>query len=594
MIPWRRKTRTRRMQTPSLTLRINPGMLRTIRVVLLLVGPVLLAGLIGWKPLPQEAPVGYAIESTTVVDQCSRCHAVDENGRMSRISYLRKTPEGWQTSIRRMVALHGARVDPEDAREIVRYLSNEQGLAPEELRPGLFEVERRLIDHDYEGDSGVEYTCIQCHSMGRVITQRRTEEEWSLLIATHRSLYPLVDTQGGGIFRRNERPEEGDDPRQPMDVAIDHLSEEFPLETREWSAWAATKRVPQLAGKWALSGYEPGRGALFGKVSISLNSQDLGTFSMTGSYEYVENGEEVTRSGEGIVYAGYQWRGRSNPDSDSELREVMFVERDLRTISGRWFTGAYDEQGPDVTLTRIGSDAIMTGVHPRAIERGQTVSVTLFGANLPTETGGAAEMDFGQGVSVTETENADNGSITLSLRVDQDAEMGVRDLYAFGVSLQDAIVIHDGVDWIQVTPETGMARVGGAVFPKGYQTFDAIGYDHGPDGNPNTDDDLELGRIEASWSLDEYAAIFGDDDIEFVGSMRQDGTFIPALDGPNPERTGNRNNVGDVWVVATHNLRDSDQLTARAHLIVTVPLYMRFEPWREVDPESAATFEEDR
>ena len=145
-----------------------------------------------------------------------------------------------------------------------------------------------------------------------------------------------------------------------------------------------------------------------------------------------------------------------------------------------------------------------------------------------------------------------------------------------------------------MTPETGMARVGGAVFPKGYQTFDAIGYDHGPDGNPNTDDDLVLGRIETSWSLDEYAATFDDDDIEFVGTMRQDGTFIPALDGPNPERVGNRNNVGDLWVVATHNLQNGDQLTARAHLIVTVPLYMRFEPWREVDPGSAATFQEDR
>ena len=105
---------------------------------------------------------------------------------------------------------------------------------------------------------------------------------------------------------------------------------------------------------------------------------------------------------------------------------------------------------------------------------------------------------------------------------------------------------------------------------------------------------LVLGRIETSWSLDEYAATFDDDDIEFVGTMRQDGTFVPALDGPNPERVGNRNNVGDLWVVATHNLRNGDQLTARAHLIVTVPLYMRFEPWREVDPGSAAPFQEDR
>jgi quinohemoprotein amine dehydrogenase len=57
---------------------------------------------------------------------------------------------------------------------------------------------------------------------------------------------------------------------------------------------------------------------------------------------------------------------------------------------------------------------------------------------------------------------------------------------------------------------------------------------------------------------------------------------VPALDGPNPERHGNRNNVGDVWVIATHERAGAAALRARAHLLVTVPLYMRWEPWREV------------
>src|SRR5690606_23603182 len=112
----------------------------------------------------QQRPAGHAVENQTVVARCARCHTRDGEGRLARISYLRKTPEGWQTSIRRMVALHGVRVEANEAAEIVRYLSNEQGLAPEELRPGLFEVERRMIDHDDPGDSGVEYTCIRCHS----------------------------------------------------------------------------------------------------------------------------------------------------------------------------------------------------------------------------------------------------------------------------------------------------------------------------------------------------------------------------------------------------------------------------------------------
>ena len=286
----------------------------------------------GPRPLPLRdvllADEGYPIENETIVRRCQRCHEQDEEGRMTRISFERKTPEGWQTSLRRMVALNGLDITPEEAREVVRYLANEQGLAPEELEPGRFEVERRLIEHTYDGDSQVEFTCIQCHSMGRVITQRRTREEWELLLATHRGLYPLVDFQA---FRRAGPPEPGEDgappdPRHPMDRAIDHLSEVFPLDTPEWSAWKATMRPPRLAGTWLLEGFEPGRGPLFGSVTITPGDTD-DEFTTSAEYIYAETGERVTRSGSAIVYTGHQWRGRTNGGQPNELREVMSVER---------------------------------------------------------------------------------------------------------------------------------------------------------------------------------------------------------------------------------------------------------------------------
>src|SRR5690606_26096284 len=56
---------------------------------------------------PARADSGYAITSEVVVENCSSCHRQDAAGRMGRISYLRKTPEGWQSSLRRMVSLHG-------------------------------------------------------------------------------------------------------------------------------------------------------------------------------------------------------------------------------------------------------------------------------------------------------------------------------------------------------------------------------------------------------------------------------------------------------------------------------------------------------
>jgi quinohemoprotein amine dehydrogenase len=544
---------------------------------------VLLAGAGAQSVDAQDRPDGYAIESATVVSRCARCHTLDDDRRMTRISYLRKTPEGWQTSIRRMMALHGVRLEATEAAEIVRYLANEQGLAPEELRPGRFEVERRMIEYDYPGDSGVEFTCIQCHSMGRVITQRRTEEEWELLLATHRALYPLVDNQS---FLAGDPGDE-----QPMDVAVDHLSEEFPLETPEWSAWAATKRSPPLAGTWTLSGYEPGKGAIYGTVRIQADPGSPDDFTTTTSYTYAETGEHVTSTGAAIVYTGYQWRGRSNStnqNTEAELREVMLVERDLRTMSGRWFRGAYDEIGPDVTLTRVGSEPVLAGVYPRALERGASTEVTLYGASLA---GVGSSLDFGEGVTVERVGTAGGESVTLRLSVAEDAAIGPRDLLASGsvqTVLESAVIVHDGVDRIEVTPSTGMARVGGGNFPKGLQVFEAMGWDDGPDGESETEDDLALGRVEATWRIEEYSATFSDDDAQFVGSMGADGVFTPALDGPNPERRGNRNNVGDVWVVATHAETGADELSARAQLVVTVPLYMRWEPWRVTEDQLPA------
>jgi quinohemoprotein amine dehydrogenase len=132
-----------------------------------------------------------------------------------------------------------------------------------------------------------------------------------------------------------------------------------------------------------------------------------------------------------------------------------------------------------------------------------------------------------------------------------------------------------------VTPGLGIARIGGVVVPKQLQQFEAIGYHNGADGRPGTDDDLELGVVPVAWSLEELPVTFDDDDVDFVGTIDARGLFTPNVDGPNPARSGNRNNIGDVWVVATHldprGGGGSQPLTARAHLVVLAPLHIRWE-----------------
>ena len=91
-------------------------------------------------PAATQAPVkkaedGIPIHDAMVQKACAPCHTADEKQQISRISFRRNTPEGWQETIRRMVALNGLKIDPATARDVVRYLSNNLGLAPEEAQP---------------------------------------------------------------------------------------------------------------------------------------------------------------------------------------------------------------------------------------------------------------------------------------------------------------------------------------------------------------------------------------------------------------------------------------------------------------------------
>ena len=82
----------------------------------------------------EEIESGIPIASELVRKSCSPCHNADEKMRMSRISWRRTTPEGWEHTIKRMVGLNGLEIEPAAAREILKYLANNLGLAPEEAR----------------------------------------------------------------------------------------------------------------------------------------------------------------------------------------------------------------------------------------------------------------------------------------------------------------------------------------------------------------------------------------------------------------------------------------------------------------------------
>jgi quinohemoprotein amine dehydrogenase len=547
-------------------------------------------------PAPAPAPTpagedeakkdeGIPVTSALVRQKCASCHRADDKGRLTRISYRRTTPEGWEETIKRMVSLNDVKLEPSEARDILRYLADHHGLAPEEAQPAAFEVERRMIDHKYTGDKDTEDTCIKCHSMGRVMSQRRTKEEWELVIAMHRGYYPLVDFQAfrrGGPPPRDQQPgPDGRPPdnRHPMEKAIAHLSSAFPLVTPEWSAWSATMRAPRLQGQWALSAYEVGKGAVYGRVTVTpVGDGDSGDFTTETTFTYARTGKTVTRRGRAIVYTGFQWRGKSE-----DFREVLFVDPDWRRASGRWFTGAYDEFGLDVRLARIGTDPIVLGIgetHVKAGAAGQEMH--LFGVNLPARVT-PADLNFGPGVTVDRVVSAAPDRLVVAVSVAPNATPGRRAVFLAGSTGETGIAVYDTIDFIKVLPQAGMARVGGANFPKQFQQFEASAYANGPDGKPNTKDDIELGLIDPAWTIEEYTATYDDDDKEFVGALdAATGLFTPNIDGPNPKRRHNANNYGDVWVVASYQVPGAAgaaarTLKGRAHLLVTVPLYIKWD-----------------
>ena len=92
-----------------------------------------------------QATVGIPVSHQLTIDKCGGCHPRDAEGMMRRLSYIRTTPEVWEQAIKRMVRLNDLVIKPEEAREILRYLSTNNGLAPEEARPVFWEAEHRLF-----------------------------------------------------------------------------------------------------------------------------------------------------------------------------------------------------------------------------------------------------------------------------------------------------------------------------------------------------------------------------------------------------------------------------------------------------------------
>jgi quinohemoprotein amine dehydrogenase len=534
---------------------------------------------------------GIPVTDPLVIAKCGTCHQKDEKGNLSRISYARTTPEGWEEAIKRMVRLNGLSLMPAEARAILKYLSTYHGLSPEEAKPVMYMAEHRIRDEEIPNET-VRGTCMTCHALGRPFSWRRTRDDWKLLANMHVAFYAQAEVAFRRAGARNRGP--GDEPaapgaKLPIENTLDFLGKNYGLHSVEWSNWQARMRTPKLAGRWAVSAHVTGKGKYVGELLVAQGAaEDEVTTRL--KLQSVADGSKLERTGSGLVYAGYAWRGRSkgmampadaSPDDLSrEMREALWISPDQSYAEGRWFWGEYQEFGVDVKLTRISADPMLLTLDRSALKTGSmNLRVRLLGESFPADAA-AADLDCGSGVIVRSLVSHTATELVADVDVAANAVPGMRDIAFRRAVLPAAVAVYDRVDYLVVTPESTIARLGSDVHPKGYQQFEAIGYQRGADGKPHTADDVDLGVIDATFSVQEFLAVYGDDDKEFIGSLSSNGFFTPSLDGPNPQRKFSRNNYGDVWIVASakHEMgKDGEPLVGKSYLVVTVPSYIRWD-----------------
>jgi len=552
----------------------------------------------GTAPAATETEAGIPVTDALTREKCGACHTADAKGNLSRISWVRTTPEGWDQAIKRMVRLNGAAVTPEEARHIVHYLADTHGLAPEEAKPVSYYVEHRMVDETNIPSESVRTACAACHAFAQPLSWRRSSNEWKLLQDFHIALYSQADSQ----YRRPAVDEPGDVfgktipvvhkpgtiPLTSGQVALTYLRKAAPLHTPEWAAWSAREQNPHLAGKWLISAQLPGKGSYFGTFEVTPGATPDAFVTHT-TLQSLSGGTPITASGGGVVYAGYSWRGREAtgaagklaPDSpDQPVRQVLQFAPDRKSAVGRWFWGEYQEFGYDVTLTRADGAPVIGAVSSGGIEAGaKDQTLRIYGDAFPAGLT-ARDVDLGHGLTVSKIVSEAPGELVVRVDAAGDVTSGLHDVTVGSAVLPAALPVWHKIAYIKVEPETAIARLGGAAHPAGYGQFEAWGYDAGPDGKPHTADDVKVGLVDADFSLEEFRDTWYDDDLKYVGKITPAGFFVPNLDGPNPQRPGNRDNYGNVWVVATaKTLKDANgaPMIGKAYLVVSIPSFKRWD-----------------
>lgn len=491
------------------------------------------------------APAGAETGADVLKRACSACHVTREDGTIERIDAVRKTPEGWDMTVVRMMRNHDVRLTPDERVAVVRHLADTRGLSVAETDGRRYILEKEPVATDEGPDQLMTETCGRCHSYARVTLQRRTPEDWKHLVHFHLGQFPSLEYQALARDR--------DWWTIAQEQIIPYLAEAYPLGT------APEAFAGDLSGRYVVAGHQPGRGAYSGHMELTRAGT---TYDAVMVLDFADGSDTYT--GTGLVYGAGEWRATLKNGEDT-IRQVMAVRNG--ELSGRWFRATEDAIGGRIHARSETAGPRIIAMSPGAIRSGTETEVTLTGTGL------AGVPVLPEGVTAEVVSQADDRVV---LKVSADAAHGPVPLALGDLSAPSDLVVYDTIDRISIVPEVAMARVGGngGPIPKVPAQFEAVAWADGPDGEPATEDDLRLGVVAADWAIenwDEAAAAV--EDAKYAGSIDPTGRFTPAGAGPNPERVMGTNNTGNLRVVATYTGQDAP-LTAEAHLYATVQRFV--------------------
>lgn len=432
-------------------------------------------------------------------------------------------------------------------------------------------------------DQLLRNTCSGCHQadgegrLSRIADQRKTPEGWAMTIERMADLHGIVvssqglplgsesakralvkylaDTQGlapaetaGFRYALEQRLDEF----EPVDADFKmmcgrcHSAARVVLQRRTLAEWQ--RLVHFHLGQYPSTEYSAG-GRSLDWLPTALNE----TAPMLAEKYGLESAAwEKWKKAEKPDLAG-SWRVEGHQPSKGAFSGTLKARRTGRDEYALDFSGAYARSGE--RLSGAGRATVYTGYEWRA-------TLTL-GETKWQQVLAAGERD-GLLVLTGRMYEREHPELGIHLEAISERTPFVH-APAAGSNLR--------TDRITVDPPYQVARVGdgGGPIPKEYAVFDAVAWSNGPDGKPETADDVRIGAVPARWRAEPWNELAREErDVEFAGVMDPStGVFTPGDAGPNPARKYGTNNAGNLKVIAT--VQDGErELTGEAQLIVTV------------------------